>query len=207
MQRTLSGRTVFADFLWPELSRGRDLALVLLGALATALLARMEIPLEPVPITGQTLGVLLTGALLGSRRGAASLGAYLLLGAAGLPMWAGGSAGMARLLGPTGGYLLGFVPAAWCVGWLSERGWDRRVWSTVLAMALGTAVIHLCGVLWLSQFVGWPRVFHVGVLPFLPGDAMKIVLAALALPSGWALARLHGSEAKAQDAGDPGASR
>lgn len=193
---------MFADFLWPEWSRGRDLALICLGTLAIALLARLEIPIEPVPITGQTLGVLLTGALLGSRRGAASVGAYLLLGAAGLPVLAGGSAGLARLLGPTGGYLLGFVPAAWWVGWLSERGWDRRVWSTVLAMALGTVVIHLCGVLWLSRFVGWPRVFQVGVLPFLPGDAMKVVLAALLLPSGWAFARLHGSEGNARDAGD-----
>ncbi|MCS7087290.1 MAG: biotin transporter BioY, partial [Thermoflexales bacterium] len=146
-----------------------------------------SIPLQPVPITGQTFGVLLAGAALGARRGALALLAYLAQGLIGLPFFAGGTSGMARLLGPTGGYLVGFVAAAALVGWLSERGWDRRFISTFAAMALGNLVIYALGAPWLAQFVGWERALSAGVLPFLPGDAIKALLAALALPSAWAL--------------------
>ncbi|GIV84905.1 MAG: biotin transporter BioY [Candidatus Roseilinea sp.] len=163
----------------------RDAAMVLLGSWLVAALAQIVIPLQPVPITGQTLGVLLVGAALGWRRGALALVAYVLQGAAGLPFFAGGASGVARLLGPTGGYLIGFIFAAALTGWLSERGWDRRFWGTLLAMALGNAIIYAIGVPWLAQFVGWPRALEVGLLPFLPGDAIKATLAALALPGAW----------------------
>ncbi|MFN4293301.1 MAG: biotin transporter BioY [Thermoflexales bacterium] len=165
----------------------RDAAMTLLGSWLVAALAQIVIPLQPVPITGQTLGVLLVGAALGWRRGALALVAYVLQGAAGLPFFAGGASGAARLLGPTGGYLIGFIFAAALTGWLSERGWDRRFWSTLLAMALGNAIIYAIGIPWLAQFVGWPRALEVGLLPFLPGDAIKAALAALALPGAWAL--------------------
>lgn len=169
-----------------------DALLVVLFSLFVALTAqiRIELGFTPVPITGLTLGVLLTGALLGSRRGALAVMVYLMEGAFGLPVFAGGAAGYARLLGPTGGYLLAAPLAAGLVGLLAERGWDRSVWRTGLAMLLGNMVIYLLGVPWLSLFVGSLTVAVAqGLLPFVPGDALKLVLAALALPGGWALLR------------------
>jgi biotin transport system substrate-specific component len=152
-----------------------------------ALLAQLEIPLQPVPITGQTFGVLLVGALLGSRLGAVTVLTYLAWGAIGLPVFAGGNSGLARLVGPTGGYLVGFLGAAFLVGRLSERGWDRRVLTTAVAMLLGTILIYLPGIAWLSRFVGWDRVLELGLAPFVIGDLLKVALAALALPIAWTL--------------------
>ena len=181
-------RTVsIADSLWPEVSLRKDILLVVAGSLFVAVCSRIEIPIQPVPITGQTLAVLLLGALLGTKRGSIAVVGYLGLGAGGLPVFAGGVSGAARLVGPTAGYLLGFVAAAVVVGWLSERGWDRRIGTTALAMVAGNLVIYLFGVAWLAQFVGWQRVLSLGVLPFLVGDAVKIGLAAFAMPIGWSL--------------------
>lgn len=165
--------------------------LVVGGSVLMALMAQIVIPLPftPVPITGQTFGVLLTGALLGSRRGALSVVLYLLEGVLGLPVFAGGASGPGRLLGPTGGYLLGFVAAAWVTGYLCERGWDRRVLSATLAMGIGNGVIYLFGLLWLAYFVGPGRALMAGLWPFIPGDVVKIAMAAFALPPGWALVR------------------
>jgi biotin transporter BioY len=140
-----------------------------------------------VPITGQTFAVLLIGAVLGSRRGALSILLYLGWGAMGLPVFSGGGGGIATLAGPTGGYLAGFVPAAFLVGWLCERGWDRSLWTAGLAMVLGNIVIYFFGLLWLAGFVGWDQVVALGLAPFILGDVLKIILAALALPGGWAL--------------------
>jgi biotin transporter BioY len=117
---------------------------------------------------------------------------YLGEGVLGLPVFAGGAAGVAKLLGPSGGYLVGFVPAAFVTGALAERGWDRRVLTTWAAMALGSTMIFLCGLPWLAQFVGWDRVLAAGLYPFLVGDVIKQVLAALALPGAWKLARATG---------------
>lgn len=177
--------TFFAEALWPQASLARDIILVLVGSGLIALAAQVAIPLWPVPVTGQTFGVLLVGALLGRRRGAASLLTYLSQGAVGLPVFAGGTAGIAKLTGPTGGYLVGFVVAAFVVGWLSERGWDRRFVTTVIAMVIGNAVIYSLGLLWLTHFVGQGAVLSVGFTPFLLGDLLKIALAALVLPWGW----------------------
>ena len=180
-------RPVLVEAIWPQASLLSQIALVLVGSWLIALTARLQIPLWPVPITGQTFAVLLIGALLGSKRGALSMLAYLSQGLAGLPFFAQGSAGPARLLGPTGGYLVGMLVAAYAVGWLCERGWDRRLMSAFLAMLIGTACIYACGLVWLAYFVGWPSVLSAGLLPFIPGDLLKIVLAALLLPQGWAL--------------------
>jgi biotin transport system substrate-specific component len=172
-----------------------DAVLILGGSLLTALMARVEIPLPftPVPITGQTFAVLLVGAALGSRRGALSMAVYLLEGALGLPVFAGGAAGLARLRGPTGGYLIGFIAAAFVTGWLAERGWDRRPATTALAMLTGNAVIYLFGLPWLAWFVGGflgPKgALALGLLPFVPGDLLKLLLATLAFPSVWLLVR------------------
>jgi biotin transport system substrate-specific component len=169
----------------------RSLALVVAFSLLTALAAQVAIPLSwtPVPITGQTFAVLLTGALLGSRLGAVAMIAYLMEGAVGLPFFAAGGSGPARLLfSPTSGYLLSYPAAAYLTGLLAERGWDKRFLTAAAAMCLGSAVILLCGWSWLAI---WSKsVTHaasIGVLPFLPGDVIKIALAAAVLPSGWAL--------------------
>ncbi|HDQ73164.1 MAG TPA: biotin transporter BioY [Chloroflexi bacterium] len=183
-----------AEILYPQMSLVRDIGLVLVGSGLMALLAHIEIPLWPVPITGQTFGVLLIGAMLGSRRGALAVMAYLVQGALGLPVFApGGAPGLSRFAGPTGGYLLGFVIAAFVVGWLSERGWDRKVATAALAMLAGNVAIYLFGLPWLARFVGWQAVLSTGLFPFILGDLLKIGLAALTLPGAWFLAHLQNS--------------
>ena len=186
---TLTG-AVLAPLDWV-----RGLALVVGFSLLTALAAQVVIPLPwtPVPVTGQTFAVLLTGALLGSRLGALAMIAYLLEGAAGLPFFAAGGAGLGRLLfGPTSGYLLAYPAAAFLVGLLAERGWDRRWLTAAAAMSLGSVVILLGGWAWLSRFVGPAAAWSAGVAPFLAGDVVKIALAAAVLPTGWALLRRKG---------------
>lgn len=184
---------VLADAVRPA-STGvvHDLVLVLVGAAAMGVLAQLAIPFVPVPITGQTLGVLLIGALLGSRRGALALLAYLAEGLAGLPVFANGatawtpsSAGVPTILGPTAGYLVSFPIAAFVVGALAERGWDRHVWTAAGAMVVGQAVIYAGGLSWLAQLVGAGRAVELGLLPFLAGDAVKLLAATLLLPAGW----------------------
>ncbi|WP_309570224.1 biotin transporter BioY [Deinococcus sp.] len=177
-----------AQTLAPHRSLVRDLALIAGGAVLIALLSQVEIPLKPVPITLQTLGVLLVGAALGARRGAASLGTYLAAGAVGLPVFAGGGAGLAKFAGPTGGYLIGFLLAATLVGFLVQRfALDRRVLGTALAMLLGTIVIYAVGLPWLSVTTSLHgrALFTAGLTPFLLGDTLKLALAALLLPGVW----------------------
>lgn len=164
-----------------------DLGLILGFSLITALFARLAFYVGPVPITGQTFAVLLAGALLGSRRGALSQIAYLAEGAAGLPVFAGGQAGSIYMLGPTGGYLLGFVGAAFVVGLLTERRWDRHFLTTAVAMALGSAVLYLVGLFWLARFVPQEKLLALGLYPFLLGDLAKLLLAAALLPSAWSV--------------------
>jgi biotin transport system substrate-specific component len=172
-------------------SRLRDILLIVTGSLFVAGMAQVRIPLPftPVPITGQTFAVLLVGAALGANRGAASLLLYLIEGIAGLPFFAGGTGGLAALLGPTGGYLVGFVAAAYLVGLLAGRGLDRRIWSALLAFLAGEVVIYLFGVAWLSVFLGLQKAILAGLLPFVVGDTLKLVLAALALPAAWKLVK------------------
>ncbi len=187
----------YADLARPaerRLAALYDLAMIVAGSLVVALGAQLEVklPFTPVPMTGQPFAVLLVGALLGARRGAAAMLTYLGEGALGLPVFAGGAAGVAKILGPSGGYLLGFVPAAAVTGFLAERGWDRRFLTTWAAMALGSTMIFACGLPWLAQFVGWGNVLAAGLYPFIPGDLVKQALAALALPGAWNLARRAG---------------
>ncbi len=182
----------YADVIRPSVKRQAllsDIILVLGGSILVALCAQLavKVPFSPVPMTGQTFGVLMVGALLGSRRGILSLGVYLVEGTTGLPVFAGGGFGLAQLLGPTGGYLTGFVAAAFITGWLAERGWDRHFWSAWLAMLIGIVFIYASGLLWLSFYVGWKNVLTMGFYPFLPGAFLKITLAAFLLPAGWKL--------------------
>ena len=182
----------YADVLRPSLKRHAlfyDVAWIAGCNLLIALSAQIAIrlPFSPVPITGQTLAVLMTGALLGSKRGVLCLLVYLVEGLAGLPVFSGGAAGLARLAGPTGGYLVGFIAAAFVTGLLAERGWDRRVETTISAMLLGNAVIYAFGLPWLALFVGVERVVALGLQPFVFGDLLKLLLAATFLPFGWKL--------------------
>jgi len=166
-----------------------DVALVVAGSVLIAASAKVSfvLPRNLVPITGQTFAVLLIGALYGSRRGVATVLAYLAEGAAGIPVFAGKGAGVAYMMGPTGGYLIGFVVAAAIVGWLAQRGWDRRFGTTVVAMTLATTAIFFCGMLWPGYRMLPGGLWTAGILPFLPGAIIKIVLAAALLPSGWKL--------------------
>ena len=174
----------------------RSIALVAGFSLLTALAAQVMIPLPftPVPLTGQTFAVLLTGALLGSRLGALAMIAYLVEGAVGLPFFRGGAGGAQHFAGATAGYLLAFPFAAFLTGLLAERGWDKRFLTAAAAMALGSVVILAGGWAWLALFFkSAGEAFVAGVAPFLIGDVVKIALAAAALPAGWAILRRAGS--------------
>lgn len=143
----------------------------------------INLPFSPVPITGQTLGVLLVVMALGRVRGTAVVLAYLLEGVAGLPVFAGGKCGMVALMGPTGGYLLGFLLAAHVVGYLSDKGWYAGYIKAIAAMSLGTAIIFATGLAWLSAMVPAGSVLAMGLYPFVPGALIKIALAAVVLPT------------------------
>jgi len=162
-----------------------QLVLVLAGSALLAISAQIKIPLYPVPVTGQTLVVLMIGMAYGSRLGAATLLAYLVEGGMGLPVFAGGAAGWATLAGPTGGYLIGFLVAAFLLGLLAERGMGRGPVSTALAMIVGTALIYVFGVTHLSGFIGFEKAVAAGLLPFLYGDALKLIVAAGLMPLAW----------------------
>jgi biotin transporter BioY len=175
-----------------------DFALVIGGSLLIALSARVMVmlPFSPVPVTAQTFAVLMIGALLGAKRGGLAALAYIIEGALGLPVFALGG-GPAVLLGPTGGYLIGFIPAAYVTGFLAQKGWDRRISTTVLAMIFGNIVIYTFGLLWLSRLIGISKsVLSVGLYPFIAGDLVKIVLAAAVLPAGWKLLKYGGLDGK-----------
>lgn len=181
------------EAVWPA-ARGAsylaDAVLIVAGALLVGLMAQISIPLPftPVPITGQTFGVLLVGMTLGARRGLLAMLLYLAEGAVGLPVFAGGTAGVAKFVGPTAGYLAAYPFAAMLCGWLAERGWDRKPWTAAFGIFLGSLVVLTLGTLVLSFFVGGlAPAFLKGFLPFLPGDVVKTTLAAVALPGSWAI--------------------
>ena len=184
--------TLIATALAP-LDWTRSVALVLTFSLLTALAAQIVIPIGPVPITGQTFAVLLTGALLGSRLGAMAMIVYLIEGASGLPFFHGGTSGIAHLLGRTGGYLVAFPAAAYITGAFAEYGWDKRFLSAAAAMAFGSAVIMFSGWVWLSQFMPASVAFSAGVAQFIVGDIIKILLAAAVLPWGWVILKRKAS--------------
>jgi len=171
----------------------RDLILITVGALFVAALAQVSIPLPftPVPITGSTFAVLLVGAALGSKRGSASLILYTGMGAVGLPFFAGGASGLEYMSGATLGYLVGFVVAAYIIGLLAERGLERSVRTSIVPFLIGTIVIYLFGAAWLAfgLKLGLGKAMALGVYPFLITDAIKMVLAGLALPAAWKLAK------------------
>lgn len=171
----------YSDILIPERSfsnRAVNIAIILGTSWIIAISAQIIIylPFSPVPITGQTLAVLLAGLFLGKKLGAASIAAYLAQGAAGLPFFAGGKYGLATLFGPTGGYLFGFLAAAYVVGMLSELRYQRSLFQASSTIIVGNVIIYIFGLVWLARFVGESQVLQVGLYPFLIGDLLKILL-------------------------------
>ena len=162
-----------------SISLTMNLVIALSGSVLLALLTRLSIPVpfSPVPITGQTFGILFLGAVLGSRIGTLSIIMYISEGLIGLPVFAGGSMGFLYLLGPTGGYLIGFIPAVYLVGYLSERGWLNNFTFAFLTMIIGTTIIFIFGISWLAITAGFKTALSIGLYPYLPGAAVKIILA------------------------------
>jgi biotin transport system substrate-specific component len=187
-------RETMLDAIVPSLQGVRMVIMALGFSVIIGLSARLIIPLPftPVPVTMQTFAVLLTGAMLGPRLGGLAVLFYLMEGSLGLPVFRGGTSGIAGLVGPTGGYLIGFIVAAWIVGSLVKRRWDRRFGQAFAMMLVGEAVILALGSAWLARFVGAENVLMAGVVPFIPGALAKAGLAAALLPLGWkALAALR----------------
>ncbi len=178
------------DRLWPAAERPlvRQAILVVLGSLLMWASAKAQVPMWPVPMTMQSFVVLVIGMGYGSRLGAATVGFYLLEGALGLPVFAGTpekGIGLTYMMGPTGGYLLGFVLAAATVGWLAERGWDRNLPLAVTAMIIGTILLFVPGVAWLAVLIGFSKAIAAGLTPFLLASIVKLALAAAVMPLAW----------------------
>ncbi len=176
---------VYVDLIRPArpgLARVFDASAVAGFSLVVALCAQIAIPLPftPVPVTLQTLAVLMAGCLLGSVRGTLAVAAYIGEGLVGLPVFAGGASGLSHLLGPTGGYLIGFLAAAFVTGLLSERGFARHWLSTLLVLAAGDIALYIPGVIWLSVYTGTQKALALGLFPFLAGDGLKIA-------AGWGI--------------------
>ena len=200
MAQATSLQPTLAGVLWPAESANKVLRATILaiaGSLLLTLAAKVQVPFYPVPLTLQTLVVLSIGMAFGWRLGMATVLLYLAQGAAGLPVFAGTpekGIGLAYMLGGTGGYLLGYVLAAGICGWLAERGWDRNVATTALAMLIGNVVMYVPGLLWLGTLFGWDKpILAWGLTPFLLGDLLKLVLAAALLPLAWKLVRRKSS--------------
>lgn len=169
----------------------KRVALVVAGVLALAISAKIAVPMWPVPITMGTFAVLTLGAAYGPRLGLATIAAYMLVGVMGFDVFAGSSAeayGLAYMMGGTGGYLVGYVLAVLALGTLARMGWDRSAGKMAGAMLIGNALIYIPGVLWLGVLYGFDKpLLAWGLTPFLIGDAVKLVLAAMILPAAWTL--------------------
>lgn len=190
---TLTSPTL-AQALWPTAagSRGtlRNVVLALAGTVLLALSAKVHIPFWPVPLTMQTFVVLVLGMAYGWKLGAATMALYLVEGALGLPVFSGTperGIGLAYMVGPTGGYLVGFVAGAALCGWLAEKGWDRNPWDAAVTMTAGHLLILALGWAWLATLVGPEKAYTAGVAPFYIATVAKTVLAMLALPLAWKL--------------------
>lgn len=194
-------RRVLADVIARPSTRARafalDAALVLTGAAVVAALAQVEIPLWPVPITGQTLGVIIVGASLGAWRGAAALTTYMALGLAGLPIFAGFTGSLAAVAKPSFGFVIGFIVSAFVAGWFAERAWDRRPLLAFAGFALASTVPFVFGIPYLAYVLNvgmgldltfW-QILEAGLFPFIVGGIVKAALAALIVPGAWALVR------------------
>lgn len=176
--------------LWPSRSALRIVVLMAVGSALLALSAKVQVPFYPVPMTLQTLVVLVIGAAYGWRLGGATVALYLAEGAMGLPVFAGPVAGLGYMAGPTGGYLVGFLFAAIATGLMAERGWDRSVLRVLAMMAAGHAIIFAFGVAWLAAVLQFDlaRAWVAGVAPFYAATVVKTGLAAALMQAAWTVA-------------------
>ena len=174
--------------LWPARSTARlarNAALVIGGALALTVSAKVQVPFYPVPMTLQTLAVLVLAAAYGARLGAAAVALYLVEGLLGAPIFAGAVAGPAYMAGPTGGYLVGFLAAATLIGFLADRGWDRSWLRLLAAMMIGHVVIFAFGYAWLAALFGPDKALALGVAPFVLATIVKTLLACALVGAAW----------------------
>lgn len=204
-QLTLAGE------LFPAAGTLTKVAAALVASIVIAVSAQPTIEIGPVPLTLQTLTVLLTGALLGSRLGALAIVFYFAEALMGLPVFAGGASawtptrlGLPTIIGPTIGYAFGFIPSAFVVGWLAERGWSRNVLLTALSMVIGNVIIYAFGLLNLARIVPLPGLLAAGLFPFLAGDAIKIAAAVVLLPGSWKLTQSLGFPSRGGEGNKPG---
>lgn len=179
-------RLVLADRVIPR-HLITDITLVVLGAAFVGGLAQLYVPLWPVPVTGQTLAVLLVGATLGTIRGVLALTVYAAFGIIGVPWFSEGSSGLDVIAGPTGGYIIGFIASAALVGWLSERHWDRKIFKALATFVGGSLVVFAFGLPWLafSLGIGVDLTLEYGLWPFVIGGLIKAAIAAVLLPAAW----------------------
>ena len=194
---TLTARPVLSDILWSSTGSAlwiKRLVLLVAGVIALWVSAKVQIATVPVPVTFQMLVIMTIGAAYGPYLAASTVGAYLMLGAQGLPVFAGTpekGIGLAYMMGPTGGYLIGFLIAAYAVGLLARAGWDRSPLTMAGAMAVGLICVYVPGVVWLSATwgaaLGWENWYAYGVKTFIWVDALKLVLAVIAFPVIWKL--------------------
>lgn len=160
----------------------KEITTILSAVFVLAALSRVSIPLQPIPLTGQTLGLLLIGIMLGRKRALLAVLTYLGMGIIGFPVFAAGGFGLATLIGPTGGYLLGFIPAAFILGFLGEKGWYHKAFSAISALIIGHAIVFAFGLIWLANFTGWNTVLAAGFIPFIPGAVIKTLIAFAFIP-------------------------
>lgn len=191
---TTMNKPVLADAFGPTdgtALRLKQAVLVLAGILVLAVAAKISIPMIPVPITMGTFAVLTIGAAYGARLGLVTILGYMIVGMAGFDVFAGSSAdafGIEYMMGGTGGYLVGYVLATLALGFVASKGWDRSVAKMALALLVGNALIYIPGLVWLGTLYGWDQpILAWGLTPFLVGDALKLVLAAVLVPAIWKL--------------------
>ena len=196
MSGSVTANELLYRAIWPAADRrvalARNLVIAIVGSLVLWASAKVQIPFYPVPLTMQTYVVLVIGATCGWRLGGATVLLYLMQGAAGLPVFAGTpekGIGLAYMVGPTGGYLLGFVAAALLIGWLAERGWDRSLPRMIVAMTVGHLLILALGMGYLATLIGVETAWVNGVAPFVWATVLKTALAAVTLPAAWAVLR------------------
>ncbi len=162
----------------------KETGLIIGGSLFIALMSQLSIllPFTPVPFTGQTFAIMLISVLFGGKRAVFTVSAYLTEGICGLPVFSSGGFGMMHLLGPSGGYLIGFLFASYLVGTLSDKGLSKNFWSMIMMMVLAHLIIYSCGLINLSRFFAFNQIFNLGLIPFLPGDALKIMILSAIIP-------------------------
>jgi biotin transport system substrate-specific component len=174
------------SIFWPrENNLYKQILLIFTGVIILALASQLSIPLKPIPLTFQSATVVLLGMTYGARNGAYVIAAYYIAGICGIPVFADFSFGIEKFFGPTSGYLIGFLPAAFLSGYLAQKGWSRNIISSFLAALLGVSIIFVLGVTVLSTFVGWHHAILLGVMPFLLSESIKLIAVSSLIPKCW----------------------